>query len=88
MNVCWQGVYPAVTAQYHDDLSIHFEAAQSIIDTTIKKDINGIFILESVGENVSDTRLSLFSEDRAIVKCTFFNEANNNRIVLSNFNLD
>ncbi|KGJ98692.1 dihydrodipicolinate synthetase [Thalassotalea sp. ND16A] len=28
MNINWQGVYPAVTTQYFDDLSIDFAATQ------------------------------------------------------------
>ncbi len=30
MTVNWQGVYPRVTTQYNDDLSINFETTQKI----------------------------------------------------------
>jgi len=37
MNVNWQGVYPAVTTQYNEDLSINFEATTNMVDTIIKE---------------------------------------------------
>jgi 4-hydroxy-tetrahydrodipicolinate synthase len=64
MTVNWQGVYPAVTTQYNDDLSINFEATQKMIDTIIKEGVDGIIALGTVGENASHTR----SEKIAILK--------------------
>ena len=56
MAVNWQGVYPAVTTQYNDDLSINFEATQKMIDTIINEGVDGIIALGTVGENASHTR--------------------------------
>ncbi len=64
MAVNWQGVYPAVTTQYNDDLSINFEATQKMIDTIIKEGVDGIIALGTVGENASHTR----TEKIAILK--------------------
>ncbi len=55
MTVNWQGVYPAVTTQYNDDLSINFAATQKMIDTIINEGVDGIIALGTVGENASHT---------------------------------
>ncbi|WP_440876129.1 dihydrodipicolinate synthase family protein [Thalassotalea sp. PLHSN55] len=56
MTVNWQGVYPAVTTQYNDDLSINFSATQAMVDSLIKEGVDGIIALGTVGENASHTR--------------------------------
>lgn len=56
MKINWQGVYPAVTTQYNDDMSINFDATQSMIDSLIKEGVDGIIALGTVGENCSHTR--------------------------------
>jgi len=55
-NDIWQGVYPAVTTQYNDDLSINFAATQKMVDTIINEGVDGIIALGTVGENASHTR--------------------------------
>jgi len=55
-NDIWQGVYPAVTTQYKDDLSINFAATQKMVDTIINEGVDGIIALGTVGENASHTR--------------------------------
>ena len=42
MTVNWKGVYPAVTTQYNEDLSINFDATQTMIDTIIKEGVDGL----------------------------------------------
>jgi len=37
MTVNWKGVYPAVTKRYNEDLSINFDATQTMVDTIIKE---------------------------------------------------
>ncbi|NQY64447.1 MAG: dihydrodipicolinate synthase family protein [Alteromonadaceae bacterium] len=56
MIINWKGVYPAVTTQYNDDLSINFDATMTMIDTIIKEGVDGIIALGTVGENASHTR--------------------------------
>jgi len=63
-NVNWQGVYPAVTTQFFDDMSINFAATQTMIDNLIKEGVDGIIALGTVGENASHTR----EEKMAILK--------------------
>lgn len=59
----WQGVYPAVTTQYFDDMSINFDATKIMVDSLIKEGVNGIIVLGTVGENCSHSR----TEKRAIL---------------------
>ena len=56
MSIDWQGVYPAVTTQYNDDLSINFETTKAMVDTLINEGVDGIIVLGTVGENASHTR--------------------------------
>lgn len=56
MNINWQGVYPAVTTQYFDDLAINFEATERMVDELIKEGVDGIIALGTVGENCSHTQ--------------------------------
>ena len=37
MNVNWKGVYPAVTTQYNEDLSINFEAITKMVASIINE---------------------------------------------------
>jgi 4-hydroxy-tetrahydrodipicolinate synthase len=55
-NTNWQGVYPAVTTQYFDDMSINFEATKQMVDSLINEGVNGIIALGTVGENCSHTQ--------------------------------
>ncbi len=54
-NINWQGIYPAVTTQYNEDLPINFEATQKMIETIIKEGVDGIVALGTVGENSFQT---------------------------------
>lgn len=64
MTVTWQGVYPAVTTQYHSDMSIDFEATKRMVDCLITDGVDGIIAIGTVGENCSHTR----EEKMAILK--------------------
>ena len=63
-KINWKGVYPVVTTQYFDDMSINFEATQAMVDSLIKEGVDGIIALGTVGENCSHSR----EEKRAILK--------------------
>ncbi|WP_339142660.1 dihydrodipicolinate synthase family protein [Pseudoalteromonas galatheae] len=64
MNVNWQGVYPAVTTQFHDDESINFDTTKVMIDNLINEGVHGIIVLGTVGENCSLTA----DEKRQVLK--------------------
>ncbi|MFD2164787.1 dihydrodipicolinate synthase family protein [Thalassotalea euphylliae] len=55
-SINWQGVYPAITTQYHEDLSINFEATRAMVNQLIVEGVHGIIAMGTVGENCSHTR--------------------------------
>ena len=55
MQVTWQGVYPAISTQFHADGRINFEANAAMLQQLIADGIDGIIALGTVGENASLT---------------------------------
>lgn len=53
MSIDWQGVYPAVTTQFHTDGTINIESTQQMLDNLIKEGVHGIIVNGTVGENCS-----------------------------------
>jgi dihydrodipicolinate synthase/N-acetylneuraminate lyase len=53
MTVAWRGVFPALTTQFHRDLSLDVEATQRHIEVMIGHGSAGIVMLGSLGENVT-----------------------------------
>jgi len=53
MKVDWRGVFPAVTTQFKDDLSIDVPESQRVIDDLINDGVTGIIALGTCGENNS-----------------------------------
>lgn len=53
MKVNWQGVYPAVSTQFHPDQSLDLEASQQMLDRLINEGVHGIIVCGTVGENCS-----------------------------------
>lgn len=53
MKVDWRGVFPAVTTQFKEDLSIDVAESQRVIDDLIKDGVTGIIALGTCGENNS-----------------------------------
>ena len=64
MRVHWQGVFPAVTTQFHKNLSLDLEATQRHIEVLIETGSAGIVMLGSLGENVTLDR----SEKRRVMR--------------------
>jgi 1-pyrroline-4-hydroxy-2-carboxylate deaminase len=64
MKSDWRGVFPAVTTQFHDDLSLDLDATARHVERLIRAGVNGIIMLGTVGEN---TALEP-DEKRAVVK--------------------
>lgn len=52
-RVSWEGVFPAVTTQFHDDLSLDIEATAKVMDGLIRDGVSGLIVCGSVGENAS-----------------------------------
>ena len=54
--ISWQGVFPAVTTQFRDDLSLDIEATARVIGALVDDGVSGLVICGTVGENTSLTR--------------------------------
>ncbi|MDC7677409.1 dihydrodipicolinate synthase family protein [Asticcacaulis machinosus] len=53
MKIDWQGVFPAVTTQFKEDLSIDYADSQRVVDDLINDGVTGIIALGTCGENNS-----------------------------------
>jgi 4-hydroxy-tetrahydrodipicolinate synthase len=53
MMVNWKGVFPAVTTQLREDLSIDLGETQRVVDDLIRDGVTGVIALGTVGENNS-----------------------------------
>jgi 1-pyrroline-4-hydroxy-2-carboxylate deaminase len=53
MSVAWQGVYPAVTTQFHPDGTLDIPATLAHVDRLIGAGLHGLIMLGTVGENCS-----------------------------------
>jgi 1-pyrroline-4-hydroxy-2-carboxylate deaminase len=64
MKVDWRGVFPAVTTQFHKDLSVDLDATQRHIEVLLRAGSTGLVMLGSLGENVTLDR----SEKRRLMR--------------------
>jgi len=53
MKIDWQGVFPAVTTQFKEDLSIDVKDTQRVVDDLIRDGVTGIIAMGTCGENNS-----------------------------------
>jgi dihydrodipicolinate synthase/N-acetylneuraminate lyase len=53
LKCSWNGVFPAVTTQFRDDLSLDVDATARVIDGLIRDGVSGLIICGTVGENTS-----------------------------------
>src|SRR5437773_840982 len=53
MSHRWNGVFPAVTTQFHQDQSLNLEATSRHIEALIDSGVSGLIILGSLGENTA-----------------------------------
>lgn len=53
MKVDWRGVFPAVTTQFHKNLSLDLDATQRHIEVLLRAGSTGLVMLGSLGENVT-----------------------------------
>ena len=56
MTPTWQGVYPAATTQFKEDLSIDLAQSQRVIDNLVKYGVHGIIAMGTCGEPASNAR--------------------------------
>ena len=53
MSVEWKGVFPAVTTQIREDMSVDLSETQRVVDDLIRDGVTGVIALGTVGENNS-----------------------------------
>ena len=56
MKPDWSGVFPAVTTQFREDLSLDVDATARVIEGLIRDGVSGLIVCGTVGENTSLTR--------------------------------
>ena len=55
-RIGWEGVFPAVTTQFRDDLSLDIEATRRVLEELIRDGVSGLIVCGTVGENTALTR--------------------------------
>jgi 1-pyrroline-4-hydroxy-2-carboxylate deaminase len=56
VNPDWSGVFPAVTTQFREDLSLDVDATARVIEGLIRDGVSGLIVCGTVGENCSLAR--------------------------------
>ena len=56
MNPDWTGVFPAVTTQFREDLSLDIDATARVMEALIRDGVSGLIVCGTVGENCSLSR--------------------------------
>ena len=64
MNHPWQGVFPAVTTQFHQDQSLDLDATARHLEILIQSGVSGLIVCGSLGENQAMEP----AEKRAVVR--------------------
>jgi len=71
MTIGWKGVFPAVTTQLREDLSIDLADTQRAVDDLIRDGVTGVIALGTVGENNSldfDEKVNVLTAIVEVVK--------------------
>jgi 4-hydroxy-tetrahydrodipicolinate synthase len=71
MNPHWSGVFPAVTTQFRDDLSLDIDATTSVIEGLIRDGVSGLVVCGTVGENCSlarDEKIAVMEMAKAVAR--------------------
>jgi len=71
MAIGWKGVFPAVTTQVREDLTLDLADTQRVVDELIRDGVTGIIALGTVGENNSldyDEKVAVLSAIVEVVK--------------------
>jgi len=54
-RIGWEGVFPAVTTQFREDLSLDVEATARVVEALVRDGVSGLVVAGTVGENTSLT---------------------------------
>jgi dihydrodipicolinate synthase/N-acetylneuraminate lyase len=67
----WRGVFPAVTTQFREDLSLDIDATARVIEGLIRDGVSGLIVCGTVGENCSLARhekIALMEAGKAVAR--------------------
>jgi dihydrodipicolinate synthase/N-acetylneuraminate lyase len=70
-KVSWSGVFPAVTTQFRDDLSLDIDATARVMEALIRDGVSGLIICGTVGENCSLTiaeKIAIMEAAKSVVR--------------------
>lgn len=73
-SIDWQGVFPAVPTQFHEDFSLNLPATREHVEALLDAGIHGLVMLGTIGENCS----LAIEEKVEVLKMTV--EATKNRV--------
>ena len=71
MKPDWSGVFPAVTTQFRDDLSLDIDATARVIEGLIRDGVSGLIVCGTVGENCSlrkDEKIAVMEAAKAVAR--------------------
>jgi 4-hydroxy-tetrahydrodipicolinate synthase len=67
----WRGVFPAVTTQFREDLSLDVDATARVIEGLIRDGVSGLIVCGTVGENCSlskDEKIEVMETAKSVAR--------------------
>jgi len=67
----WRGVFPAVTTQFREDLSLDVDATARVIEGLIRDGVSGLIVCGTVGENCSlskDEKITVMETAKSVAR--------------------
>ena len=67
----WSGVFPAVTTQFREDLSLDIDATARVMEGLIRDGVSGLIVCGTVGENCSlakDEKIAVMEAGKAVAR--------------------
>jgi 1-pyrroline-4-hydroxy-2-carboxylate deaminase len=67
----WSGVFPAVTTQFREDLSLDIDATARVMENLIRDGVSGLIVCGTVGENTSlrkDEKIAVMEAGKAVAR--------------------
>ena len=71
MNPDWGGVFPAVTTQFREDLSLDIDATARVMEGLIRDGVSGLIVCGTVGENCSlrkDEKIAVMEAGKVVAR--------------------
>ena len=71
LNPQWSGVFPAVTTQFREDLSLDLDATARVMENLIRDGVSGLIVCGTVGENCSlskDEKIAVMETAKSVAR--------------------